>query len=87
MFYATWPVLINRLVNDDDFGQQLTKNIPRTDDLDDSLKKVTDPCNQINIIYRYVRSNMHWDGHSSIWAIDGVKEAWKNKAGTQVRLI
>ncbi len=81
-FDETWPVIINRLVNNNDFGQQLTKNIPRTDDLEDSLKKVTDPCKKMNIIYRYVRDNMHWDGQTSIWAKDGVKAAWKNKRGT-----
>ena len=78
----TWPEIINRLVNDEDFGQQLTKNIPRTDDLEDSLKKVVDSYRKMNIIYRYVRDNMHWNGQTSIWAKDGVKFAWKNKKGT-----
>ncbi len=78
----SWASIIGMLMRDVDFGQQLTKNIPRTDDLEDSLKNVTSPYRKMNIIYRYVRDNMHWNGHSNIWALDGVKTAWKNKKGT-----
>jgi hypothetical protein len=78
----TWAAVINNLMLDEDFGQQLTKNIPRTRDLEDSLKKITDSVKRMNIIYRYVRDNMHWNGRSNIWALDGVKTAWKNKKGT-----
>ncbi len=78
----TWPSIINMLMNDEDFGQQLNKNIPRTQDLEDSLKNITDPYRKMNIIYRYVRDNMHWSGHNNIWALEGVKTAWKNKKGT-----
>ena len=78
----SWATIVNDLMTDDDFGQQLTKNIPRTDDLEDSLKKVTDSVKKMNTIYRYVRDNMHWNGRSNIWALDGVKTAWKSKKGT-----
>jgi hypothetical protein len=78
----SWPEIINRLMNDDKFGQQLDKNIPGTDDLEESLKKVVDPYKKMNVIYHYVRDNMHWNGQTSIWAKDGVKFAWKNKRGT-----
>src|ERR1700734_774968 len=56
----SWPSVIRNLMNDPDFGQQLTRNIPRTDDLDDSLKKIKDPYEQMTIIFRYVRNNMQW---------------------------
>jgi hypothetical protein len=78
----SWGSIVYMLMSDVDFGQQLTKNIPRTDDLEDSLQPVTDSIKKMNIIYRYVRDNMHWNGRSNIWALDGVKSAWKNKKGT-----
>ncbi len=78
----TWESVIENLMNDEDFGQQLTKNIPRVGALEDSLKPVADPYHRMNIIYSYVRDNMHWNGYSNIWALDGVKAAWKNKKGT-----
>src|SRR6185436_9831652 len=34
------------------------------------------------IIHHYVRKNMVWNGYDNIWALDGVKAAWKDKKGT-----
>ncbi len=78
----SWPQIIDMLLKDEDFGLQLTKNIPRTGDLDDMVKHVTDPYQRMSINYRYVRDNMHWNGRTNIWALDGVKSAWKSKKGT-----
>lgn len=78
----SWQNIIEDMMKDEDFGAQLTKNIPRTDDLDAALKKVEDPRQKMNVIYYYVRKNMEWNGHSSIWTLSGVKTAWKEKKGS-----
>ncbi|MGF2414613.1 MAG: DUF3857 domain-containing protein, partial [Ferruginibacter sp.] len=78
----TWPGIIKELMEDEDFGLQLKKNIPRTSDLDVLLATVTDPYKKMTIIYDYVKKNMKWDDVYSIWALDGVKAAWKDKKGT-----
>lgn len=78
----SWPEVIKDLMDDEDFGVQLKKQIPRTADLDEQLKKVNDPFQKMITIHNYVRKNMEWNGYSSIWALDGVKAAWKDKKGT-----
>jgi len=78
----TWPQVIKDLMEDEDFGVQLKKEIPRTVDLDEKLKKISDPFQKMVAIHNYVRNNMEWNGYSSIWALDGVKSAWKEKKGT-----
>lgn len=78
----SWQGVIRMLMEDDDFGSQLKKNIPRTDELDKALLTVTDPFQRMKTIHHYVRSNMEWNGYTSIWALDGVKSAWKDKKGT-----
>ena len=78
----TWPQVIRMLMEDEDFGQQLKKNIPRTQELDEKLKNITDPYHKMVIIHEYVRKNMQWNGMDNIWALDGVKSAWKDKKGT-----
>src|SRR5207247_1115776 len=78
----TWPQVIRSLMEDEDFGLQLKKNIPRTQDLDDMLKKITRPYDKMVMIHDYVRKNMQWNGYDNIWALDGVKSAWKDKKGT-----
>jgi hypothetical protein len=77
-----WPKVIRELMEDEDFGIQLKRNIPRTTDLDTALKAVTDPYRKMTIIHDYVRRNMEWNGYPSIWALDGVRSAWKDKKGT-----
>jgi Domain of Unknown Function with PDB structure (DUF3857) len=77
-----WPSVIKELIEDEDFGIQLKREIPRTADLDAQLKPVTDPYQRMKIIHSYVRKNMEWNGYDGIWALDGVKSAWKEKKGT-----
>lgn len=78
----TWPGIIKELMEDEDFGIQLKKNIPRTSDLDAMLSKITDPYQKMVTIHDYVRKNMQWNESYGIWALDGVKAAWKDKKGT-----
>lgn len=77
----TWPQVIKQLMEDEDFGLQLKKEIPRTADLDEQLKKLSDPFQKMVAIHNYVRKNMEWNGYTSLWALDGVKSAWKEKKG------
>jgi hypothetical protein len=46
------------------------------------LKKITDPYRKMVTIYYYVRKNMEYNGYDNIWAMNGVKSAWKDKKGT-----
>jgi hypothetical protein len=50
-----WPKIIKDLMEDEDFGIQLKKNIPRTSDLDALLTPVKDPYKKMAIIHDYVR--------------------------------
>lgn len=78
----TWPQIIKALIEFEDFGVQLKREIPRTTDLDEQLKKLTDGYQKMVTIHNYVRKNMEWNGLGNLWAADGVKSAWKDKKGT-----
>ena len=78
----TWPGIIKELMDDEDFGKQLKKYIPRTADLDAMLQRVSDPYQRMQSIHKYVRNNMEWNNYYSLWAMSGVKSAWKDKKGT-----
>jgi hypothetical protein len=77
-----WPKVIKFLMEDEDFGMQLKKNIPRTSELDEKLKGIAAPYEKMKTIYKYVQQNMQWNEYMGIWAFDGVKSAWKDKKGT-----
>lgn len=79
---VNWIDVIKFLMEDEDFGTQVKKNIPRTADLDEKLKSITTPYERMKTIYKYVQDNMQWNEYTGIWALDGVKSAWKDKKGT-----
>ncbi len=81
-FVESWPEVIKNLMEDEDFGVQLKKNIPRTKDLDSMLNKISSPYQKMTTIHNYVRKNMRWNDVDNIWALEGVKSAWKDKTGT-----
>jgi len=60
----------------------LSKDIPRTSELDALLKPVTTAYQKMVIIHDYVRKNMQWNNYDNIWALEGVKGAWRDKKGT-----
>lgn len=79
---ANWLQVIKFLMQDEDFGVQLKKDIPRTADLEAMLKNISVPYEKMKTIYKYVQNNMQWNEYNGIWALDGVKSAWKDKKGT-----
>jgi hypothetical protein len=82
----TWPGIIKQLMEDDDFGVQLKKNIPRTKDLDSMLLNISSPYQKMTLIHHYVRKNMEWNKYDNIWALEGVRAAWKDKKGTSAEI-
>jgi hypothetical protein len=82
----TWPKLSKDLLEDEDFGGQIKRNIPHTKSLDDSLKLVNGDYNKMVLIHDYVRRNMNWNGKESIYSIDGIKSAWDKKTGSNGEL-
>lgn len=77
-----WIQVIKFLMEDEDFGIQLKRNIPRTAELDEKLTHVTSPYEKMKTIYKYVQDNMQWNEYTGIWASEGVRAAWKDKKGT-----
>src|SRR5258706_7098676 len=77
-----WVQVIKYLMEDEDFGRQLKRNIPHTDELDEKLKHIVALYEKMKTIYKYVQDNMQWNEYTGIWASDGVRAAWKDKKGT-----
>jgi Domain of Unknown Function with PDB structure (DUF3857) len=77
-----WVKVIQYLMDDEDFGVQVKKNIPHTAELDEKLSHITSPYEKMKTIYKYVQDNMEWNNYTGIWALEGVKSAWKHKKGT-----
>jgi len=83
---SNWEKLSKALLEDEDFGLQLKKNLPHTKALDDTLKNVTDDYHKMLLIHDYVRRNMNWNGSESIYSFEGIKSAWDKKSGNNSEL-
>lgn len=79
---STWKKLTEELLKHDYYGMQLRKNIPRTKDLDDSLKIAKSDYIKMRLIHDYVRRNMNWNGLERVYSDDGIKPAWDKKSGS-----
>ncbi len=79
---STWPKLTENLLDDEDFGRQLRKNIPHTASLDESLKTVKDDYKKMALIHDFVKRNMNWNGAEGIYTDNGIKSAWDKKSGS-----
>ncbi len=77
----TWPRLAQSLLEYEDFGLQLKKNIPHTGSLDDSVKLIKDDYHKMIFIYNYVQRNMNWNDEYGIFSDNGIKSAWDKKSG------
>ena len=83
---SSWPKITKQLLEEEDFGLQLKKNLPHTRSLDDSIKNVEGNYNKMVLIFDYVRRNMNWNGIESIYSDNGIKSAWDKKSGTNAEL-
>lgn len=77
----TWAKMGESLLEDEDFGSAIRKNLRFSPEFDARLKGIKDPAQKMIAIYDHVRQSMTWNNKHSIWALDGVKSAWEKKAG------
>ena len=81
-FTASWGFVSLQIMEDEDLGKQLLKDLPNTEAMEDGLKGVSDPYRRMMFVYYYVKNNMHWNDRNGLETQQGIKEAWKEKKGT-----
>ena len=78
---SSWRAIGKALLEDEDFGSVIKKNINLPEEVAQKLKLLSDPQQKMVMIHDYVRQTMTWNDKYSIWALDGIKKAWEKKAG------
>lgn len=78
---TTWPKMITELLEDEDFGLAIKKNIRGTADLDAQLSNVKTVKEKVRIVYNYVQANMQWNEEYNKYSENGIKDAWDKKNG------
>lgn len=78
---ASWKGFADMLMDDEDFGLQLKKNVLKNLPLEAELKAFTNPLDKINHIYKFVQRTVAWSGTNNYWCKKGVKQALESKEG------
>lgn len=81
-FRTTWPKIIEELLEDEDFGKVLKKNLKGNSELYAQLVSIGSVKERIRTIYKYVQRNMQWDESHGIYSFTGIKDAWDKKSGS-----
>jgi hypothetical protein len=81
-FSQNWGFIALQLMLDKELGKQLLEELPNTEVMDEGLQTIREPYNRMMYVYYYVKNNMHWNDRSAMETQRGIKEAWKEKKGT-----
>jgi hypothetical protein len=81
-YMTSWDEVTKELMSSPDFGVQLNKDLPGTNDFIKAAKLNTSPTEKMKLVHQYVKENMVWNGYNSRYAFDGLKSAWNKKKGT-----
>ncbi len=79
---TTWQHVAAKLMSDEDFGEELAKEIPAALPLVTSAKLIADPLERMLKIYNELRNNINWNGTHSIYAFSGLRTVWDKKTGS-----
>jgi hypothetical protein len=80
--YATdWPSATKKIYENDDFGAELNKTGYFEDDINSLITGLKTPYEKIDVIYNFVKANIKWNDYYGYSCNDGVKKAYKDKAG------
>ncbi|NCU06095.1 MAG: transglutaminase domain-containing protein [Chitinophagaceae bacterium] len=78
---TTWPKLTEQLLESEDFGLQIKKNVYKNTSLPNDLKSITDPHQKLITILNYVKKEVTWNGKTSFWTDAGIKNALDKHSG------
>jgi hypothetical protein len=83
---TTWPALTERLLEDDDFGAQIRKNVLKNLPLEEEIKLLKSNYHKMNAVYNFIKKNIAWDGNEGIWCKSGVKSALEKHSGNSAEI-
>ncbi len=80
--YATnWEDVSRSIYRVSEFGNELERNNYFENDINALLNGVTKPEEKVGRIFSYVLNKMNWNGYSSYYTSEGVKDAYKKGSG------
>jgi hypothetical protein len=82
----TWLKVGDWMLEDEDFGLQLTKTLANEGEIISKANKLNTDREKIIYLFDTVRNAMKWNKVDSWYCIDGVKKAWDKKTGNSAEI-
>ena len=79
---TTWESISNMLKEDEDFGEQLKKNVFKNTTLETDLKDKKTEYEKLITIWNYVKKNVAWNGNEGIYCRTGLKSLIEKHSGS-----
>lgn len=79
---SDWEDVVNELMNDQDFGKQLSKIPAGANAFLEKANSMELAENRMALIFNYVKQQMHWNGVNSIYSYDGIRRSFQQKTGS-----
>lgn len=76
-----WSDVINELMKDENFGQQLEKPVPAAASFVEQAKQIADAESRMKYIFEKLRKEMTWNDDEGIYADNGIIKTWETKTG------
>lgn len=80
-YAKSWNDVASTIAFSDDYKSGLNRKGPFKDDIDAIVSKTTDSLERMNMIFKYVKENISWNGYSGKYFHKGVKDALSDKEG------
>ena len=78
----TWNDVVNRLMENEDFGLQLEKTVSSAKSFVEEAKQITDAETKMKFIYNHIRSSMTWNEKEEyVYTDNGIVKTWDTKTG------
>jgi len=81
-YTATWESINKSLLNNEDFGGQLSGGAFLNKDIDEINAKFSQPVEKMYAIYDFVQKHMKWDNTNSKYVTTNLRSAFNDKSGS-----
>lgn len=81
-FNTNWEDVVKSLNEDDDFGDQLSRDLYETNTLIDEVKALPGDETRMKYIYQYLKQNFTWNKEEEIYSYEGLRKTWEKKNGS-----
>jgi Domain of Unknown Function with PDB structure (DUF3857)/Transglutaminase-like superfamily len=78
---TTWPLLTEQLLENENFGLQIKKNVYKNTELPNRIKSISNDHEKLSAIVDFVKKEVTWNGKSYFVTDEGIKNALDKHSG------